>query len=82
MQIFENKKKITTIIKELRTCFDKINQQFMLWILETTKLKKIKKKKKKKKTKTKQTCIITISEALRKEKGNKKQHLAWSTSSS
>ena len=48
MQIFENKKKITTIIKELRTCFDKINQQFMLWILETTKLKKIKKKKKKK----------------------------------
>ena len=41
MQIFENKKKITTIIKELRTCFDKINQQFMLWILETTKLKKI-----------------------------------------
>ena len=40
MQIFENKKEITTIIKELRTCFDKINQQFMLWILETTKLKK------------------------------------------
>ena len=25
MQIFENKKEITTIIKELRTCFDKIN---------------------------------------------------------
>ena len=42
MQIFENKKEITTIIKELRTCFDKINQQFMLWILETTKLKKYK----------------------------------------
>ena len=40
MQIFENKKEITTIIKELRTCFDKINQQLMLWILETTKLKK------------------------------------------
>ena len=40
MQIFENKKEITTIIKKLRTCFDKINQQFMLWILETTKLKK------------------------------------------
>ena len=39
-QIFENKKDITTIIKELRTCFDKINQQLMLWILETTKLKK------------------------------------------
>ena len=51
----------------------------MLWILETTKLKKIKKKTK---TKTKQTCIITIREALRKEKGNKKQPLAWSTSSS
>ena len=48
MAIFENEKEITTIIKELRTCFDKINQQFMLWILETTKLKKIKKKKKKK----------------------------------
>ena len=48
MQIFENKKEITTIIKELRTCFDKINQQFMLWILETTKLKKIKKKNKNK----------------------------------
>ena len=79
MQIFENKKKITTIIKELRTCFDKINQQFMLWILETTKLKK---NIKKKKNKTKQTCIITIREALRKEKGNKKQPLAWSTSSS
>ena len=41
MQIFENKKEITTIIKELRTCFDKINQQFMLWTLETTKLKNI-----------------------------------------
>ena len=40
MQIFENKKGITTIIKGLRTCFDKINQQFMLWILETTKLNK------------------------------------------
>ena len=51
MQIFENKKKITTIIKELRTFFDKINQQFMLWILETTKLKKIKKKKKTKQNK-------------------------------
>ena len=41
MQIFENKKEITTIIKELRTCFDKINQQFMLWTLKTTKLKNI-----------------------------------------
>ena len=51
MQIFENKKEITTIIKELRTCFDKINQQFMLWILETTKLKKILKKKKTKQNK-------------------------------
>ena len=72
MQIFENKKEITTIIKELRTCFDKINQQFMLWILE---------KKKKKKQTNKQTYIITIREALRKEKGNQKQPLAWSTSS-
>ena len=51
MQIFENKKEITTIIKKLRTCFDKINQQFMLWILETTKLKKILKKKKTKQNK-------------------------------
>ena len=72
MQIFENKKEITTIIKELRTCFDKINQQFMLWILE----------KKKKKQTNKQTYIITIKEALRKEKGNQKQPFAWSTSSS
>ena len=40
MPIFENEKEITTIIKELRTCFDKINQQFTLWMLETTKLKK------------------------------------------
>ena len=40
MQIFENKKEITIIKMELRTSFDKINQQFMLWILETTKLKK------------------------------------------
>ena len=30
MRNFENKKEITTIIKELRTCFDKINQQFMI----------------------------------------------------
>ena len=30
MQIFENKKEITTVIKELRTCFDKINQQFVI----------------------------------------------------
>ena len=44
----------------------------MLWILETTKLKKKKKK----------TYIITIREALRKEKGNQKQPFAWSTSSS
>ena len=80
MQIFENKKEITTIIKELRTCFDKINQQFMLWILETTKPKN-KKTNKQKKTK-KHTYIITIREALRKEKGNQKQHLAQSTSSS
>ena len=28
------------------------------------------------------TYIITIREALRKEKGNQKQPLAWSTSSS
>ena len=48
MQIFENKKEITTIIKELRTCFDKINQQFMLWILETTKTKNKKTNKQKK----------------------------------
>ena len=47
MPIFENEKEITTIIKELRTCFDKTNQQFMLWILE----------KKKKKNKNKQTNI-------------------------
>ena len=40
MRNFENKKEITTIFEELRTCFDTINQQFMLWILETTKLKK------------------------------------------
>ena len=39
MPIFENEKEITTIIKELRTCFDKINQQFMLWILEKKKKK-------------------------------------------
>ena len=52
MQIFENKKEITTIIKELRTCFDKINQQFMLWILETIKLKK-----------NIQTCIFTTRKA-------------------
>ena len=70
MQIFENKKEITTIIKELRTCFDKINQQFLLWILE------------KNKQTNKQTNIITIKEALRKEKGNQKQPLASSTSSS
>ena len=44
----------------------------MLWIIETTKLKKI----------NKQTYIITIREALRKEKGNQKQPLTWSTSSS
>ena len=49
MQIFENKKEITTIIKELRTCFDKINQQFMLWILETTKPKTKKQTNKKNK---------------------------------
>ena len=61
MQIFENKKEIRTIIKELRTCFDKINQQFMLWILETTKPKN---KKTNKQTKTnKHTYIITIREA-------------------
>ena len=42
----------------------------MLWILE------------KKKKKNKQTYIITIKEALRKEKGNQKQPLASSTSSS
>ena len=53
MQIFENKKEITTIIKELRTCFDKINQQFMLWILETTKPKN----KKTNKQKNKKTYI-------------------------
>ena len=70
MPIFENEKEITTIIKELRTCFDKINQQFMLWILE------------KNKQTNKQTYIITIKEALRKEKGNQKQPLASSTSSS
>ena len=29
MQILETKKEIITIIKELRTCFNKINQQFM-----------------------------------------------------
>ena len=44
----------------------------MLQILETTKL--LKKKKK--------AYIITIREALRKEKGNQKQPLASSTSSS
>ena len=61
MQIFENKNEITTIIKELRTCFDKINQQFMLWILETTKLK----------THTHthtHIIIITIRETLRKKR--------------
>ena len=42
----------------------------MLWILE------------KNKQTNKQTYIITIKEALRKEKGNQKQPLAWSTSSS
>ena len=36
----------------------------------------------KKKKKNKQTYIITIKEALRKEKGNQKQPLASSTSSS
>ena len=41
MQIFEIKKEIITIIKESRTCFNNINQQLMLWILETTKLKNI-----------------------------------------
>ena len=46
----------------------------MLWILETTKTKN-KKNKQTKKTK-KHTYIITIREALRKEKGNQKQHLA------
>ena len=30
MQILETKKQITTIIKESRTCFNKINQQFMI----------------------------------------------------
>ena len=70
MPIFENEKEITTIIKELRTCFDKINQQFLLWILE------------KNKQTNKQTNIITIKEALRKETGNQKQPLTWSTSSS
>ena len=40
MQIFEIKKEIIKIIQDSRTCFDKINQQFTLWMLETTKLKK------------------------------------------
>ena len=30
MRNFENKKEITTIIKELRTCFDKINQKYVM----------------------------------------------------
>ena len=59
MPIFENEKEITTIIKELRTCFDKINQQFMLWILE----------KKKKKT-NKQTNIHHHNKrSIKKRKG-------------
>ena len=68
MQIFENKKKITTIIKELRTCFDKINQQFMLWILKTTKLKKIKKKLKKK-NKNKTNMHHHNKRSIKKRKG-------------
>ena len=41
-----------------------------------------KKKKKTNKQTNIHTYIITIREALRKEKGNKKKPLAWSTSSS